>query len=1284
MPIATQDLGKYRRPGIFIEEIDKSIIEIPIQDVLINLVPGFSKKGPINAPTYFTSRNEFIDVFGEIDTSLERKGSYFHRTALKMLESGPIWALNLLSLEDDRDKIQWVSISTSSKYDNYGTDTKREIPYSKIFNRQDFWEKSDEAFLDYIKTLDGMYSPDRLLEMVNVGDKAITVFLFKSRIEGFDITAEDWYGGRDKVPNFMNHTDWISDWMLQIIILQGDWTNYKDLSVDPTFSNYFNTNGIIKDTIDDFINEDNVTVLGSYDASLIPYFEDLDGRPLYIRELINDNTDKHSLFISYDEEQLLDAEYPLDVVDIIGGNLVGELVESVDFLSYNQSIVETVTVEEQKLDSAGNVFAELETINDYIDGAIGSLGATDSRGTAQYSKWFVYDIALPTGNTTQNIAFVTGVTSGDTIKTTSAHTFSDGDPIYFNNTFGNISKNTIYYVFNPTTDTFQLKSQFDPDNVLDPITNMSYSEISIPTMAISSYVTVDLGTDPYFVIDNKYSLNTGGTTKIAFNPVVLAPDPTDNKSQVDIVYLEKGNNQVLVGAEDDEYDADNVILAYVTQEFSTGITSGDTSILDNTISATIGQVSVDENGYVPIGLDITSGGTTGGTNGTMIIDFSEVNGETYTNWRKDLAYELLAGKLQEGAGEEKFLFLNMVNGYKHAVGTNYIIDDASIAITGLDDPTKYYDTGTTVNSFITYFIDNEFVIQGKTDQLLTTEIPVEQLVGSGITGANNAGVIGKQSTFYTNYIDGLINNGDYFFKYNDPTQVTQIYLRMYVDTTGDVTISFVNSPTGTSPQPVIGWDDANKYDKTLEITSQLGNLKQNVELENTTQYTDLTNVREIWVDQNRYPEVKLGSYLERYYDNDELEVGQTPSKLVRIIRTTTDPTNINWKILYADGPIKIRTNTTDPSVSDYQAMQYSSVEDYVNEYKGIKISPFKMSSQSIPNGTDQRVSDILDVMGKSTNLFLGLVDKNKIQWRYLIDSFGLGLNISAYPGGSKQQYADLCGSKKNCLGFLSMPSAKIFKNSSNPSFVDEDGVLDTGLIKQGGDPDKNPSYLYEFAQGAGRSTVGYFFPYVRVSDAGSNIPQEVPPAAYVATTYMQKFLGVFANVQPWTISAGIRNGRVSGIAGTEMDFNSVDEENMFQMGANPIVFRRNNGYVINSENTAQVFPRSSLSLIHSREVLIEIENRMYDMLLRYQWRFNTPEIRAEIKYRADQICKEIQQANGIYNYQNVCDETNNTDLIIDLSMGVIDTYIEIIKGMGIIVNNITILKKGAIESGGFA
>jgi hypothetical protein len=39
--------------------------------------------------------------------------------------------------------------------------------------------------------------------------------------------------------------------------------------------------------------------------------------------------------------------------------------------------------------------------------------------------------------------------------------------------------------------------------------------------------------------------------------------------------------------------------------------------------------------------------------------------------------------------------------------------------------------------------------------------------------------------------------------------------------------------------------------------------------------------------------------------------------------------------------------------------------------------------------------------------------------------------------------------------------------------------------------------------------------------------------------------------------------------------------------------------------------------------------------------------------------------------------------LISRQIGVLDTYVEPILGMGIIVNNITILRTGAIQSGGF-
>jgi hypothetical protein len=69
--------------------------------------------------------------------------------------------------------------------------------------------------------------------------------------------------------------------------------------------------------------------------------------------------------------------------------------------------------------------------------------------------------------------------------------------------------------------------------------------------------------------------------------------------------------------------------------------------------------------------------------------------------------------------------------------------------------------------------------------------------------------------------------------------------------------------------------------------------------------------------------------------------------------------------------------------------------------------------------------------------------------------------------------------------------------------------------------------------------------------------------------------------------------------------------------------------------------------------------------------------------RADMICETFVSRNGLYNYFNKMDEENNTAEIIDNQIGVLDTYVEPIKGMGIIVNNVTILRTGAIDSGGF-
>ena len=181
--MANIQIGKYKRPGIFIEEFDQSVISSPVVEGITNLVIGSSKKGPINTPIRLTTVADLEAIFGPLDRQLERKGSFFQRTVSKMLETAPVFAMNLLLTDDELDKIEYKSLSTSSDLNN---DIKREGAYRRFFDTTGFWKRDTEAFINLTKNNLG-YS-DRAFNITNVSDRPISVFIIKSSLTGFDRT----------------------------------------------------------------------------------------------------------------------------------------------------------------------------------------------------------------------------------------------------------------------------------------------------------------------------------------------------------------------------------------------------------------------------------------------------------------------------------------------------------------------------------------------------------------------------------------------------------------------------------------------------------------------------------------------------------------------------------------------------------------------------------------------------------------------------------------------------------------------------------------------------------------------------------------------------------------------------------------------------------------------------------------------------------------------------------------------------------------------------------------
>jgi hypothetical protein len=384
----------------------------------------------------------------------------------------------------------------------------------------------------------------------------------------------------------------------------------------------------------------------------------------------------------------------------------------------------------------------------------------------------------------------------------------------------------------------------------------------------------------------------------------------------------------------------------------------------------------------------------------------------------------------------------------------------------------------------------------------------------------------------------------------------------------------------------------------------------------------------------------------------------------------TDPKHI--RVICSDN-----IYVTENNVGGY-ITKYTPIDSLCDRYHWTYLAGFKVSDDSMPNGTNERQNEILNMISENntqSNLYKALVDRDNIQWRYVVDTFGLGIESEC-----KSVYGLLCKGRQSGLAIVNAPSMKDFKKSLNPSFVDDLGSVKSEYISTGGNLDKVPSTLFTLPKEEnGASWAAYYYPYLKISDLASI--KTVPPAAYVSNLYVKKY----TSSNPWSIVAGPKRGVISGnqVIGVECSLINYDREFLEPIGINSIIWENGVGVEIFANKTAKQTPVSALSSIHAREACIYIQDMVESILKKYNWEANTARNREEIKTLVDSFLANMKQSDGIYDFKTVMDTTNNTTEVIDKNMGVIDIYIEVIKGLEILAQRLTVLKTGSIESGNF-
>jgi hypothetical protein len=463
-----------------------------------------------------------------------------------------------------------------------------------------------------------------------------------------------------------------------------------------------------------------------------------------------------------------------------------------------------------------------------------------------------------------------------------------------------------------------------------------------------------------------------------------------------------------------------------------------------------------------------------------------------------------------------------------------------------------------------------------------------------------------------------------------------------------ITVTGPNNYSKTIPTPTITTDvtlltlnadeiGTDLVDGDWTVTVNGSTAKFTVDLKNSETYTP-----DFWIVSN------VASDALNVVSLDGTEAVISAAETVKKCNSSCSITNHNLSPIYFEGyvyehdkPVIVNPETEEetPSTRDIAKLNWHNfLLGTLTEYEGIRTA---------------------------------LTNRKDIDYRYIVDTFEGLVDTELH-----KELALIAKEKDNAVAFLNFPSVKAFKDCTYSSFTDDKGKFQVKYIKEGANKQKQPAKLFSLVSEVnGASYVSYNTPLIFTDGA---VKTAVPSAALVSNNFMDKY----TTRQPYYVVAGPTYGRMiwSGMVGPDYNFTRADLDILEPMGVNCMVYVPRIGTYINSNQTAKQNPVSALSKLNIRELVIYLQDEIEKLLQDYQWEFNTPYLRDLIKAKADTICERVKNNGGLYEYLNVCDESNNTDDVINNEMLVLSTSIEPGMACGKMVQELTIYKKGGMQA----
>jgi phage tail sheath protein FI len=166
---------------------------------------------------------------------------------------------------------------------------------------------------------------------------------------------------------------------------------------------------------------------------------------------------------------------------------------------------------------------------------------------------------------------------------------------------------------------------------------------------------------------------------------------------------------------------------------------------------------------------------------------------------------------------------------------------------------------------------------------------------------------------------------------------------------------------------------------------------------------------------------------------------------------------------------------------------------------------------------------------------------------------------------------------------------------------------------------------------------------------------------------------------PWWSPAGYNRGVLLGV--TKLAFNptQAERDELYKVGANPIVSFPGQGIMLYGDKTSQKKP-SAFDRINVRRLFIVLEKAIATAAKYQLFEFNDEFTRAMFRNMVEPFLRDVKGRRGIYDFMVVCDETNNTGEVIDTNRFVGDIYIKPARSINFINLNFVAVRTGVAFS----